>query len=105
MPDLVWVGFIRVVTNRRIFAVPADLGEAFDFVTALRAHDGYRTSEIDRELITTWMSECIDGQAGGDLVPDAYVAAVARRISGTVVTRDRDFRRFAGLRTFDPATG
>lgn len=105
VPDLVWVGFLRIATNRRIFAVPATLQEAFGFVAALRAQAGYRAVGFDPDLLSTWERSCVDGQAGGDLVPDAYIAAVAQRISGIVVTRDRDFQRFDGLRTVDPASG
>lgn len=105
VPDLVWVGFVRITTNRRIFAVPAALQEAFDFLAALRAQAGYRAVGFDPELMSAWERACVDGQAGGDLVPDAYIAAVAQRISGIVITRDRDFQRFDGLRTVDPANG
>ncbi len=103
VPDAVWVGFVRIVTNRRIFLIPADVSEAFEFVTAVAAHPGYRSMTPDEDLIPTWQRLCREGQAGGDLVPDAYIAAVAMRIGGTVATRDRDFRRFDGLRTLDPA--
>ena len=35
VPDLIWVGFVRIVTNRRIFTVPATPEEAWAFVEAV----------------------------------------------------------------------
>ena len=38
-----------------------------------------------------------DAGASADLVTDAYIAAAAISLGATVVTFDRDFRRFDGL--------
>jgi len=40
--------------------------------------------------------------ATANLVPDAYLAALAIENGATFVTRDRGFARFPGLRTLDP---
>ena len=43
-----------------------------------------------------------DRQIKGNLVPDAYIAAVAIIHKAQVATRDRGFSRFPGLSWFDP---
>ena len=41
----------------------------------------------------------------GNLVPDAYIAALCVANGARLATRDRGFARFPGLRWFDPARG
>jgi predicted nucleic acid-binding protein len=43
-----------------------------------------------------------DGDARGNIVPDAHIAAIAIEHGATVATRDRGFARFKGLRWLDP---
>jgi uncharacterized protein len=43
-----------------------------------------------------------EGDARGNLVPDAHLAAIAIEHGATVATRDRGFARFQGLRWVDP---
>lgn len=40
----------------------------------------------------------------GNLVPDAYLAAVAISHGALLASNDRGFARFPGLRWFDPAS-
>ena len=98
VPSLVWGSFLRVATNRRIFAVPTPRDDAFAFIDAVRAHPlhleigaGPRHLELLRAL-------CDEADADGDLVPDAVIAALAAEHSGEIVTLDRDFARFTSLR-------
>ena len=44
VPDLVWAGFLRIVTNRGIFEVSATPVEALEFVTAITGADSYLRS-------------------------------------------------------------
>ena len=39
---------------------------------------------------------------GGDLVPDAHLAALAFENGGTVYSQDADFARFTGVRWINP---
>jgi predicted nucleic acid-binding protein len=45
---------------------------------------------------------CRESGAEGDLVPDAYLAALAIEGGCELVTTDRDFARFRGLRWRHP---
>lgn len=42
--------------------------------------------------------------ARGNLVPDAFLAAIALESNATFVTTDRDYARFDGLRCMHPLT-
>jgi hypothetical protein len=44
----------------------------------------------------------VAGQARGPLISDAHLAALAMEHGATLVTNDRDFARFAGLRVEYP---
>lgn len=96
-PDLVVTGFVRVVTHRRVFPEASTPAEAFDFVRAMYAQSTYLPLGPLPTLLTEFERLCVESGARADLVPGAYVAAVARSLGASVVTFDRDFRRFDGL--------
>jgi predicted nucleic acid-binding protein len=45
-----------------------------------------------------------DRQVRGNLVPDAWLAAMTRSHGGRLATADRGFARFDNLTWFDPAS-
>lgn len=102
--DLVLRGFVRVATHPSIFSPPAPIGEALDFAIALRSQPnavavapGPRHWEIFERL-------CRTANAKGNLVPDAYLAALAIESGSEWISTDRDFSRFPGLRWRHPLT-
>jgi uncharacterized protein len=101
--EAVLTGFLRVVTHPRIYADPAPSTEALAFVTALR---GSKQARALPATEATWQLfadiAAADRQVRGVLVPDAWLAAMARSHGGRLATADRGFARFAGLRWFDP---
>jgi toxin-antitoxin system PIN domain toxin len=97
VPDLVWVGYLRIVTNRRVFAVPTTVGEATEFVRAVCAAPGYLAAPGLPEGLAPFLALCQESRASANLITDAYIAAVARVNACPVATFDRDFRRFDGI--------
>ena len=102
LSELVLSALVRISTNRKVFIGPATPEEALDFCAALRSGPavtivapGRRHWEIFADLVRTT-------HATANLVPDAYLAALALENGATFVTRDRGFARFPGLRTMDP---
>lgn len=100
--DLVLSGFIRVVTHPRIFDPPTPLDSALDFVDVVRTrpncialHPGARHWSIFERL-------CRETRAKGNLVADAYLAALAIESGCEWVTTDQDFSRFEGLSVSSP---
>lgn len=98
VPDVVWSGFTRVVTNGRIFEEPASFAQAQDFVGALLAQPTHATWVAHARTLEEFARLGADVSARGNLVTDVYIAACAATYGGTVVTFDRDYRRFDGLR-------
>ncbi len=103
--DLVLNGFVRVVTHPRVFSPPAPVDRALAFANALRDQPnavavapGARHWEIFERL-------CLAVGAKGNLVPDAYLAALAIESGSEWITTDRDFSRFEGLRWSHPLAG
>ena len=96
--DLVLSGFIRVVTHPKVFRKPSALIDALEFATQLRGQPqavpvqpGPRHWELFRRLCTTV-------GAKGNVVPDAYLAALSIESGCEWVSTDRDFSRFPDLR-------
>ncbi len=104
VPDLVWVGFLRIVTNDHVFAVPSPIGEAIAFLEAVTETASYVPVAGLSRGWSGFAGLAVEARAAGNLVPDAYVAAVADALACPVATMDRDFRRFPGLTVVDPST-
>jgi toxin-antitoxin system PIN domain toxin len=88
-------GFVRIVTNPRIFNPPSTASQAFEFIDALRVRPqcvmlraGPKHWQIFRQL-------CDAGPLHGKLIADAAHAALAIETGCEWVTADTDFARFA----------
>jgi toxin-antitoxin system PIN domain toxin len=103
VPWLVWWSFLRLATNRRIFPVPTPIDDALAFITAVRAQPQHIGVEAGIRHLDVLTETCAQGQASGDLLPDAALAALAFENGCEVVSFDRDFARFPGLRWITPA--
>lgn len=102
--DTVLTGFLRVVTNRRIFANPAPTSAALSFVNAVRAAPAarpLRATEAAWQQFARFAAR--DALIVGNLVPDAWIAALAISAGARVATADAGFARFEGLTWFNPA--
>ena len=97
VPWSVWWSFVRLSTNHRIFTIPTPVGDAFDFIRAVRAQPGHVAAEPGPAHEHHFQKVCTSGQAAGDLVPDAALAAIAFEHGGEVMSFDRDFARFPDL--------
>lgn len=104
LADAAVAGFVRIVTNARIYHRPTSLATAVAFVdglveqpTCVPVAAGARHWPIFSRLLR-------DADARGNLVPDAHLAAVAIEHGATVASRDRGFARFPGVRVVDPMT-
>lgn len=97
VPDVVWAAFIRISTSPKIFEVPTPVDDAFAFLRAVRAQPNHLAIAPAERHLALFEDLCRTSDAKGDLVPDAYVAAIAKEQGATVASFDRDFARFEGL--------
>lgn len=102
VPDVVWVGFIRLCTNPRVFPVVSGIDETLAFVRAFEAQPGYVHLGGLRDGIEPLLQTVVASDAAGNLTTDAYIATIALSLAADVATLDRDFRRFDGLRVIEP---
>lgn len=97
-------GFLRVVTNSRVYEEPAPIADALAFVNAVRHSRRCRWVAVTNAVWTTFSTLAgSDTQIRGNLVPDAWLASLALAHGCRVATTDRGFARFDGLEWFDPA--
>ncbi len=101
--DLVLSGFLRVVTHPRVFAPPTPLERALEFVESLRSQPNCMILGPGDRHWSIFTRLCREGDARGNLIPDAYLAALAIETGSELVTTDRDFARFPDLRWRPPA--
>jgi uncharacterized protein len=95
-------GFIRIVTNPKIWEEPTSLDDALRFVDELRGRQNARSLTHGPGSWDTFARLCVAARARGKLVADAYHAALALEHGCEFVTADADFSRFAGLRWRHP---
>jgi toxin-antitoxin system PIN domain toxin len=100
--DFVLSGFLRVVTHPRVFSRPSPFDEAIAFAEVVRSRPnaiavapGTRHWYLFRRL-------CERSGAKGNLIPDAWLAALAIEAGCEWITTDRDYSRFEGLRWRHP---
>ena len=103
--DLVLSGVLRILTHPRIFSSPERVGDALAFVQAVRDQPNCLTITPGRRHWGIFTRLCRASGAKGNLVPDAYHAALAIEFGGEWVTTDRDYSRFPGLRWRHPLEG
>lgn len=100
--DEVLAGFVRVVTNRRVFPVPTPLDVALRFCQTLRGRPLATRVVPGPGHWPLFERLCREVGATGKLVPDAWFAALAIEHGCEWVTCDGDFARFPGLSCHHP---
>lgn len=104
MSDLVLSGFLRIVTHPRIFTPPSTMNEALQFVTAVRQQPNCVNMAPGSRHWQIFQNLCREPGIKGNLVPDAYLAALAIESGSEWITTDGDFARFPGLKWRQPLT-
>lgn len=102
LPWVVLSGFLRVATNPRVFPHPLDVERACTMVDEWLALE---IVFIPTEKPAHWVALralLVAAGTAANLTTDAHIAAIAITHDATVVSFDRDFRRFDGLRVKNP---
>ena len=95
-------GFVRIVTNPKIWDEPTTPEDALEFIDRLRRRSNARILAHGPGSWEIFARLCLATAARGKLVADAYHAALAIEHGCELVTVDSDFSRFAGLRFRHP---
>jgi uncharacterized protein len=91
------VSAVRILTNRSIWRVPLTLDESLEYAEIIRSAPAAVLVEPGKRHWGIFDSLCRSVFAHGNLVMDAWLAALAIEHGCTLVTTDRDFARFPGL--------
>lgn len=96
--ELVLSGFLRIVTHPKIFNPPSSLADALEFINAIRQQPNCKVVVPEQRHWSIFQSLCEAANAKGNLIPDAYHAALAIESGCEWITTDRGFSRYPGLR-------
>lgn len=96
------MAFLRIVTNRRLFASPAPIADAVGRIGELLAHPCVVLLEPTPRHWSVLAPLLIETKAAGPLAMDAELAVLAIEHGATIYSTDRDFRLFRGVEVRDP---
>ena len=102
LADLALSGFLRVVTHPKVFRTPTPMGQALKFLETLSGSSNAVSVTPGSRHFEIFTNLCRLPGIRGNLVPDAYFAALAVESGCEWITADRGFARFPGLRWRHP---
>jgi|SRR5712671_5901436 len=100
--ELALCGMVRIITHPRIYPDPTPIELALRFANELREHDACIAVSPGERHWGIFARLCEAAGAKGNLVSDAYFAALAIESGADWITADRDYARFPGLRWRHP---
>ena len=100
---VVVLAFLRIATRPEVFSRPLTVEEATGTVAYWLDQPPAVSVEPTPRHFTLLAGLLKDSGAGGNLVTDAHLAALALDHQATVVTFDRDFARFGSVRWEAPS--
>lgn len=96
--ELISSGFVRVVTNPRIFHTPTPIRKALEFTEIIMGRPNCVVVRPGPRHYAVFSELCRIVDVRGNDVADAYHAAIAIESGSELVTADRGFSRFPMLR-------
>jgi toxin-antitoxin system PIN domain toxin len=102
LSELVLSGFLRLVTNTRVFRQPTPPARALDFVDQLCGRPTARMVRPGPKHWAIFTDLCRQTGGRGAFLADLYHAAVAIEHGCEWITADADFARVPGLRWRHP---
>jgi uncharacterized protein len=90
-------GVIRIATHPKVFVIPSSPDEVLEFCDILLAQSHCVVIQPGERHWDIFKRMCTEADARGNLVPDAWFAALAIESGCEWITLDRDYARFPGL--------
>lgn len=98
----VLLGFIRLMSNRRVLLEPMQPQEALDHCRSWLAQPNSRILIPGPTHLDVLMNLLRDSPVSTNLITDAHLAALAIEHQAELHSNDSDFSRFSGLRWRNP---
>jgi toxin-antitoxin system PIN domain toxin len=89
---------VRITTNPRSYRPPSTLEDAFGYCEDILGQPHCRMLEPGERHWDIFQQLCLETGTRGNLVTDAWFAALAIEWGCEWITLDRDFARFPGLK-------
>lgn len=96
------LGYMRIVTNPRLFKVPSPSPDAWAVIEDWLQRPAAWTPLPGPRHIAHLERQMREVRPTANLVPDAELAALATQHALTVVTADQGFARFADIKVLNP---
>ena len=97
------MAYLRIATHPAVFARPLSHADARANIESLLVVPHVQTVGEDDAFWHRFVEVAEDVAPTGNLVPDAHLAALMLQNGvRTIWTRDRDYRKFSGIRIHDP---
>jgi toxin-antitoxin system PIN domain toxin len=93
---------VRICSHPKIFVRPSGIDELLNFCDALISQPNARIVNPGDRHWSIFGRLCLDAKATGNLVQDAWNAAVSIEAGCEWITTDRDYARFQGLNWRSP---
>jgi len=93
---------VRICSHPKIFVQASGIDELLNFCDALISQPNARIVLPGDRHWSIFGKLCLDAKATGNLIPDAWNAALAIEAGCEWITTDRDYARFKGLNWRSP---
>jgi toxin-antitoxin system PIN domain toxin len=100
--ELVMSGTLRIITHPKIFKEPTPLEAALEFIEDFRSRANVHILAPGENHWLIFIELCRKGDARGNLIPDAYHAALAIESGCEWISLDHGFSRFPQLKWQQP---
>jgi uncharacterized protein len=94
--------FLRITTHPTALKNPTTIKTAMEIVDSWMVLENTHLIALEKKNWTLFSRMLSEGQASGNLVMDAHLAAMAASCGATMATTDKDFSRFPGIQTVNP---
>ncbi len=102
MSPQVLASVVRICSHPRIFTRPSGIDELLEYCRALVSQRNVMLIVPGNRHWPLFGKLCIDAKVTGNLVQDAWNAALAIEAGCEWITTDRDYARFSGLNWRSP---
>jgi hypothetical protein len=102
IPLVALLAFVRIVTNPSLFPAPLSPGAAIEIVERWLSQPNVAIATPTERHWRLFREAASAGQARGPMLMDAHIAALAVEHGATLMSADRGFARFPGLRFRNP---
>lgn len=102
LPWAVLLGYLRLMTSRRVLVDPFTVKEAIGHIRSWMERPQVQILQPGPRHLELLEGLMGDARASGDLTTDVHLAALAIEHQAEVHSNDADFSRFSGLRWTNP---